>query len=83
MCIRDSPNFHLAEPLAAKLRLAAERLLRHERVWARRARVDLIIHQVMELQVIHVAHGNAVLERFTAAPIVQDGLCLLYTSRCV
>ena len=43
--------------------------------------MDLIIHQVVELQVIHIAHGNAVLERFTAAPIVQDGLTILITPR--
>src|SRR6185437_7605994 len=29
----ESPHFHLSEALAAELRLAAERLLRDERVW--------------------------------------------------
>src|SRR4051812_20362225 len=45
----ESPHFHLSETLAAELRLAAERLLRDERVRPDRAGVDLVVHQVREL----------------------------------
>src|SRR6185369_7005739 len=37
----ERPDLHLAEPLSAELRLAAERLLRDERVGSDRPRVDL------------------------------------------
>src|SRR5262249_7662538 len=39
----ERPNFHFAEALAAELRLAAERLLRNERVGADAARVNLVV----------------------------------------
>src|SRR4029078_9782494 len=42
----ERPDLHFAESLATELRLAAERLLRDERVGPDRARVDLVIHQM-------------------------------------
>src|SRR5918912_498166 len=42
----ERPHLHLAEPLAAELRLAGERLLGDERVRARAPRVDLVVHEV-------------------------------------
>src|SRR5437870_13843893 len=37
----EGPDLHLPEPLTAELCLAAERLLRDQRVWTGRARLDL------------------------------------------
>ena len=61
MCIRDrgvsstvslqSPDLHLAEALAAELGLAAQGLLRDQRVGAGRTGMDLIVDQVVQLQV--------------------------------
>src|SRR5262249_42185176 len=41
----ERPDLHLAEALAAELRLAAQRLLRDQRVRPDRARVDLVVDQ--------------------------------------
>ena len=49
MCIRDSPNLHFAEPLAAELGLAAQRLLGDEGIRAGGTGMDLIINQMVEL----------------------------------
>ena len=68
------PHFHLAEALAAELRLAAQRLLRDERVRAGRARVHLVVDQVVQLQHVHVADGDRALERFAGAAVVQRDL---------
>src|SRR5215471_2443471 len=40
----ERPDLHLAEALAAELRLAAQRLLGDQAVRARRTRVDLVLH---------------------------------------
>ena len=45
------PHFHLAEALAAELCLAAQRLLGDQGVGAGGAGVDLIVHQMVELEV--------------------------------
>src|SRR6266404_958821 len=42
----ERPDFHFAEALAAELRLAAERLLRDERVRADAARVNLVVDKM-------------------------------------
>ena len=62
------PDFHLAEALAAELRLAAERLLGDERVRPDRARVDLVVDEVVELEHVHDAHGDVVVERLAGRP---------------
>ena len=46
----ERPHLHLAEALAAELRLAAQRLLGDEAVGADRAGVDLVVHQVVQLR---------------------------------
>src|SRR5690606_4628683 len=38
----ERPHLHLSETLAAELCLTGQRLLRHERVWTDRTRVDLV-----------------------------------------
>jgi hypothetical protein len=45
----ERPDLHLAEALAAELRLAAQRLLGHERVRTDRTGVDLVVDQVVSL----------------------------------
>ena len=42
----ERPHLHLAEALAAELRLTAQRLLGDERVGAGAPRVDLVVHEV-------------------------------------
>ena len=68
------PHFHLAEALAAELRLAAQRLLRDEAVRAGRARVHLVVDQVVQLQHVHVADGDRAIERLAGAAVVQRDL---------
>src|SRR5437762_4008698 len=46
----ERPYLHLAETLTAELRLAAQRLLGDQAVRSDRARVDLVIHQMVQLQ---------------------------------
>ncbi len=45
----ERPDFHFAEPLAAELRLTAERLLRDHRVRTGRTRVDLVVDKCASL----------------------------------
>ena len=68
------PDLHLAEALAAELRLAAQRLLGDERVRAGRARVDLVVHEVQQLQDVHVADGHLLLERLAGAAVEEREL---------
>src|SRR5581483_4863373 len=65
------PHRHLAEALAAELRLAAQRLLGDERVGARRARVDLVVHEVQQLQDVHVADRDAALVGLPGAAVEE------------
>ena len=68
------PDFHFAEPLAAEAGLAAQRLLRDQRVRAGRAGVDLVVDQVVQLQHVDVADRRSAARtarrcgRRTAAP---------------
>ena len=68
------PDFHLAEALTAELRLAAQRLLRDERVRPDRARVDLVVDQVVELEHVHDAHRDVLVEGVARAAVEQDRL---------
>ena len=70
------PHFHLAEALAAELRLAAERLLGDERVRPDRARVDLVVDQVVELEHVHHAHRDVVVERLAGAAVEEHRLAV-------
>jgi hypothetical protein len=60
--------------VSAELRLAAERLLRHERVRARRAGVDLVVHEVEQLEDVHEADRDVLLERLARLPVVEPHL---------
>ena len=58
----ERPHFHFAEALSAELRLAAQRLLRDQRVRPDGARVDLVVHQVRQLQHVDVADRHRLFE---------------------
>src|SRR6185312_4453946 len=70
----ERPDLHLAEALAAELSLAAQGLLRHERVGAGGARVDLVVHEMQELQDVHEADGHLLVEGFAGAPAEEAEL---------
>src|SRR6478672_6231994 len=70
----EGPHLHLTEALATELGLTAERLLGDHRVRAGGAGVDLVVHQVVELQDVHVAHGHRVRERLAGAAVEQPRL---------
>src|SRR6266508_4597021 len=65
------PALHLAETLAAELRLTAQRLLSDHRVRAGGPSVDLVIDQVVELEDVDVADRDRVGQRLAGAPIEQ------------
>ena len=45
----ERPYLHLTETLPTKLRLSAQRLLRHQRVRPGGTRMHLVFHKVMQL----------------------------------
>ena len=73
----ERPDLHLAEPLAAELRLAAERLLGDQRVRPDRPRVDLVVDQVRQLEHVDVAHRHVLLERLAGHAVVEPRLAAL------
>src|SRR6185503_6199995 len=68
------PHFHLSETLAAELRLAGERLLRDEGVRSDAARVDLVVHEVRQLEHVDLARGDRRRELLAAAAVAQPHL---------
>src|SRR5918994_1832 len=70
----EGPDLHLTEALAAELGLTAERLLGDHRVRAGAARVDLVVHEVVQLEDVHVAHGHRFRERLARAAVEEHGL---------
>src|ERR1035437_7627727 len=70
----ERPDFHFPETLSAELRLAAQRLLRDQRIRPDGARVDLVVHQVGELQHVDVAHGHRLFELGTRHAVEERGL---------
>src|SRR5215471_6663432 len=79
----ERPHLHLAEPLSAELRLAAERLLRDERVRPDRPRVDLVVDQVRQLQHVDVADGDVLLERLARHAVEEPRLAALRQTRAI
>src|SRR6266545_2953094 len=65
------PALHLAEPLAAELRLTTQRLLGDHGVRTRGPCVDLVVHQVVQLQDVDVAHRDRLGERLATTSVVQ------------
>ena len=72
----ERPNFHLTETLAAELCLTTQRLLGNERVRTGRTCVNLIINQMVQLEVIHITNGNAVVKALTGTAVVQPALAV-------
>jgi hypothetical protein len=70
------PDFHFAETLTTELRLAAQRLLGHQRVRTGGTGVHLVVDQVMQLQHMHDADGDRAVERLAAATVIQLNLRL-------
>ena len=68
------PHFHFAESLAAELRFAPQGLLRDQRVRTNRTRVDLVIHQVGQLQHVNVADGDVLRELVSGHSVEQRHL---------
>src|SRR6185437_2499556 len=77
----ERPDFHFAEALAAELRLAAQRLLGDERVGADRAGVDLVIHEVAQLEHVDVADRDRLLEELAGDAVAQHRLAALGQAR--
>ena len=61
---------HFTETLAAELGLAAQRLLGDQGAGAGGTGVDLIIHQVVQLQEVDIAHGDLVVEALTGTAVI-------------
>ncbi len=76
----ERPHLHLAEALAAEARLAAERLLRDQAVGTGRARVHLLVDEVVQLQHVHDADGDLLLEGLAGAAVVERRTCRLVGS---
>ena len=70
----ERPHLHLAEPLPAELRLAAQRLLGDEAVGPDRARVDLVVDQMVQLQHVDVADRHLAVECLAGAAVDQRDL---------
>src|SRR5467141_5300292 len=77
----EGPNFHFAEALAAELRLAAERLLRDERVRADGARVNLVVDEMRELEHVDVTDGDRLVELVAAHAVEEVNLAGMRQTR--
>src|SRR5207302_3682726 len=73
----EGPNFHFSEALAAELRFAAERLLSDERIRSDRARVNLVVDQMRELEHVDVADADALLELFAGHTVEERRLAVV------
>src|SRR4051794_27439159 len=73
----ERPHLHLAESLAAELRLATQRLLRDEAVRTGRPGVDLVLDEVVELQHVDLADGDGPVEQLAGAAVAQLDLAVL------
>src|SRR5690625_939403 len=72
----QGPHFHLTEALATELGLAPEGLLGDHRVRAGGARVDLVVHEVVQLQDVHVSHRDRFGVGLTGAAVIQPRLAV-------
>src|SRR5438270_8886826 len=77
----ERPHLHLAEALAAELRLAAQWLLGDQAVRARRAGVDLVLDQVGELEHVDLTYGHRLVELVTGPAVTQPHLAVLREPR--
>src|SRR5256714_176888 len=77
----ERPHLHLAEALAAELRLAAQRLLGDQAVRTGRPGVDLVLDQVSQLEHVDHAHGHWLVELLAGAPVAQHHLAVFRQAR--
>src|SRR5712691_3118980 len=77
----EGPNLHLAEALAAELRLAAQRLLGDQAVGTGRPGMDLILDQMGQLEHVDHAHGHRLVELFAGAAVAQPDLAVFGQAR--
>src|SRR5713101_5901757 len=75
------PDFHFTETLATELRLAAERLLRNERVRPDGARVNLVVHEVRKLEHVDVSDGDRLVELIAAHAVEEVDLAGMRQTR--
>src|SRR5579863_7789255 len=66
------PNFHLSKALPAELRLTTQGLLGYQRIRPDGARVDLVVHQVRQLQHVDVTDRDRLLELVASHAVVQS-----------
>ena len=72
----ERPHLHLTEALATELRLPTQRLLGDHRVRAGRPGVDLVVHEVRQLQDVDVADGHRAVVGLTGAAVVERRLAV-------
>ena len=72
----QGPDLHLSESLTAELSLAAQRLLGYQGVGAGRTRVNLVVDQVMQLQIVHVSDGRGPVKGLTGTAVAQLNLAV-------
>ncbi len=70
------PYLHFTEPLPAELRLSAERLLGHERIWTDGPGVYLVVNKMSQLHNIDVTDGDPLVEPPAGAPIIERGFSI-------
>src|SRR5579864_6118307 len=68
------PDFHFSETLSAELRLAAQGLLGYERIRSDGTGVNLVVHQVRQLEHVDVAHGDGLFELLARHAVEQGRL---------
>src|ERR1700735_1644079 len=73
----ERPDFHFSEALSAELGLTSERLLRDERVGTDGARVNLVVHQVRQLEHVDVADCDVLRELVARHAIEESDLAAL------
>ncbi len=68
------PDLHLSQALASELSLPSQGLLGHQGIGPNRTGMDLLIHQMMQLKQVHIAHGHLMMKGITRSPVVEGGL---------
>ena len=69
----ERPNFHLAETLAAELRLTTQRLLSYQRVRAYGTGMHLVFDHMAEFEHVDDANGGGLVKTFAGAAIIKVG----------
>ena len=72
------PHFHLPETLTTELRLTTQRLLGNQAVGTSGTRVHLVVHQVVQLEHVHVTNGHRTLELVAGTAIEQHHLAAFW-----